>query len=585
MTERTITFIINGFKQTARVAEDAFLLDFLREDLGLTGTKRGCGRGECGACTVLIDGQPIASCIYPAVKADGRAIMTVEGLGTRNYLHPLQTWFLKLGAVQCGFCTPGLLMSSKVLLDRNANPSAEEVRLAISGNLCRCTGYQKVVEAVLAAAAELRGELPPGRKDIEGEEVLGRSLIKVDGIPKVMGVARYADDLKRQGMLYGAMVVSPHPHAKVLTIDIGPAMTMDGVIAVLTAKDVPGPNSYGIIVKDQHFLAQDKVRYAGDPVAVVIARDKGLARQAAKKVHVNYEILPNLFDPREAMKSSSVKIHEGGNILIHRKIRKGNVNEGFKKADVVVSRQFVTQTVEHAYIEPEAALAYWEGEMLVIHCCSQGPHYHRQEIARMLNFPVSRVRVIQATTGGGFGGKLDLSLQHFVALGTYVTGRPVKMVWTREESFRTSTKRHAFYLDYRMGATKDGRLTAAYAEIFGNTGAYASFGPAVITRSATMALGPYDCPNVHVDAYGIYTNTQIAGAMRGFGAPQMSPCHEPLLDEIARQCGLSPVEIRRINMVRPGSCTVTQQVLEAGVGALETLERVVAEIGLEERGR
>lgn len=203
----------------------------------------------------------------------------------------------------------------------------------------------------------------------------------------------------------------------------------------------------------------------------------------------------------------------------------------------------------------------------------------------MLNLPVSRVRVIQATTGGGFGGKLDLSLQHFVSLGAYVTGHPVKMVWTREESFRTSTKRHAFYLNYRMGASKDGRLTAAYAEIIGNTGAYASFGPAVITRSATMALGPYDCPNVHVDAYGVYTNTQIAGAMRGFGAPQMSPCHEPLLDEIARKCGLSPVEIRRRNMVHPGSCTVTQQVLEAGVGALETLEQVVATMGVEERLR
>ena len=203
----------------------------------------------------------------------------------------------------------------------------------------------------------------------------------------------------------------------------------------------------------------------------------------------------------------------------------------------------------------------------------------------MLGFPVSRVRVIQATTGGGFGGQIDLSVQHLAALGTYVTGRPVKMVWTREESFRTSTKRHPFYLDYRMGATRDGRLTAARAEIIGNTGAYASFGPAVLTRSATMALGPYDCPNVHVDSYGIYTNIQISGAMRGFGAPQMSPCHEFLMDEIGRKCGLSPVEIRRINMLRPGLSTVTQQVLEAGIGALETLERVVAEMETEKKGR
>ncbi|MBW1713660.1 MAG: molybdopterin-dependent oxidoreductase, partial [Deltaproteobacteria bacterium] len=228
--------------------------------------------------------------------------------------------------------------------------------------------------------------------------------------------------------------------------------------------------------------------------------------------------------------------------------------------------------------EPEAALACWDGDMMVVECCSQGPHYHRNELARLLNLPISRVRVIQAATGGAFGGKIDLLHQHFVALGTFVTGRPVKMVWSRQESFTTSTKRHAFHLNYRFGATKEGRLVAAYAEIIGNTGAYASFAHAVLTRSATMALGPYDCPNVHVDSYAVYTNTQVSGAMRGFGAPQMSPCHEPLLDEIARRCNLTPVEIRRLNMVRPGSTTVTQQVLEAGVGALETLERVAAEM-------
>ena len=579
MDKRTIIFTLNGIKQTVAVADHLLLLDLLREELGLTGTKRGCGNGECGACTVLVDGRPIASCLYPAIKAEDRVITTVEGLGTQNHLHPIQSWFLKLGAIQCGFCTPGILMSAKALLDANPKPTGEDVRKAISGNLCRCTGYPKVVEAILAAAAEQRGESPPERKDSGGEGSLGRSIVRVDGLPKAMGTALFADDLKRPGMLYGAMISSPHAHARILSIDINPALTLDGVVAVLTAKDVPGPNSYGIIRKDQSFLGDKKVRYIGDPVAVVLAKDQHVARMATRAVRVNYETLPAVFDPREAMKPEAIKIHENGNILIHCKIRKGNIQEGFRHAEVVVAREFVTQTVEHAYIEPEAALAYWDGETLVVHCCSQGPHYHRQEIARMLNLPVSRVRIIQATTGGGFGGKIDLSVQHFVALGTYVTGLPVKMTWTREESFRTSTKRHAFYLKYRMGATGDGRLTAADAEIIGNTGSYASFGPAVITRSATMALGPYDCPNVHVDAYGIYTNRQISGAMRGFGAPQMSPCHEPLMDEIGRRCGLSPVEIRRINIVRPGSSTLTQQILEAGVGAMETLERVVAESG------
>ena len=574
MNKRTIEFSINGKLRSAVVFDDDMLLKFLREDLGLTGTKQGCGNGECGACTVLINGVPLAACLYPAVKVDGQTLETVEGLGENNRLHPLQRWFLKLGAVQCGFCTPGLLMSAKAILDTDPDPTPDQIKEAISGNLCRCTGYQKVVEAIRAAAAEMRGETPADRTDRVGNGALGRSIEKVDGIPKVMGTAKFAADLSQPGMLWGAMVVSPHPHAEIRDIDTTGAMQLDGVVTVLTAADVPGASHYGTIRKDQPYFAIDRVRYAGEPVAVVIAQNERVARRAAKEVRVAYNLLPPLFDPISAMKPDAVQIHESGNILLQRKIRKGSVDQGFHEADVIVERSFVTQTVDHAYIEPEAAIAYQEGNMLIVHCCSQGPHYHRNEIARMLGFPVSRVRVIQAVTGGAFGGKIDLLLQHFVALGAHVTGKPVKMVWTREESFRTSTKRHAFYMKYRLGATRDGRLTAAKAEVIGNTGAYASFGPAVITRSATMALGPYDCPNVHVDAYGVYTNTQISGAMRGFGAPQMSPCHEPLIDEIGRRCGLSPVEIRRLNMVRPGSATVTQQILKAGVGALETLERV-----------
>lgn len=578
MTKTTITFGVNSVMRTVSVAEDALLLEVLREDLGLTGTKEGCGNGECGACTVLIDGQPVASCIYPAKAAHGRSVETIEGLGAQNRLHPLQSWFLKLGAVQCGFCTPGLLVTCKALLDQIPNPSPEQVREAITGNLCRCTGYTKVVEAVVAAAAELRGEPPDAPRDPPGCPPVGRSLVKVDALPKVLGSAMFAADLSRSEMLHAAMVVSPHPHARILSIDPETALAFAGVHRVITAQDIPGETSYGVIVKDQPFLAREVVRYSGEPVAVVVAESHRLARLAAGEVRVRYEELAAVFDPREAMCADATKVHEKGNVLLYRKIRKGNVDEGFAQADVVVDRSFVTPVVDHAYIEPEAALAYWDGQMLVVECCSQGPHYLRHEIARMLGFPISRVRVIQATTGAGFGGKIDLLLQHFVALGTYLTGRPVKMVWSREESLRTSTKRHAFSLQYTFGARLDGRLIAAKAEIVGNTGAYASFGPAVLTRSATMALGPYDCPNVWVDAYAVYTHTPIAGAMRGFGAPQMSPCHEPLMDEIARKCGLSPVEVRRINMVRPGSSTVTQQVLEAGVGALETLERVTSHL-------
>lgn len=579
-----VEFTVNGVPRKVSAYPGMMLLDALRDDLGLTGTKKGCGGGECGACTVLLDGEPVASCLYPVHKAADRVVETIEGLGTQTSLHPLQKWFLHLGAVQCGFCTPGVLMSAKALLDANPSPTEMDVREALSGNLCRCTGYRKIVDAVLAAAAELRGEEVADRPDRDKSGGLGRSLIKVDGVPKVLGTAHFAADLYRPGMLFGAMVASTVAHGRILRIDPSAALAMPGVVRVLTSTDIPGALTYGTVIKDTPFLAKDKVRYLGEPVAVVLAGDEHTARKAAALVRVDYQELPAVFDPREAMKPGAPLVHEGGNILKHAKIRKGNVEEGFAQAAHIVTRQFVTQMAEHAYIEPEAGIAYWEGETLVVQACSQGPHYHRGEIARMLNLPVSRVRMIQTTTGGGFGGKIDLSLQHMVALGAFLTGQPVKMVWTREESIRTSTKRHPFYLDYKMGAARNGRLVAAKAEIVGNTGAYSSFGPAVLTRSATMSLGPYDCPNVHVDAYAVYTNIQIAGAMRGFGAPQMSPCHEPLMDELARLCGISPIDFRRVNMVRPGSSTVTQQMLEAGVGALATLDKVVAAAGLEGKG-
>lgn len=574
-----IKFTLNGRPRTVTAAGDAVLLELLRDDLGLTGTKEGCGDGECGACTVLLDGQPVTSCLVPASSIEGRQVEIIEGMGERQKLHALQKQFLEQGAVQCGFCTPSMLMSSLALIRDNPSPSEADVRQAIVGNLCRCTGYVKIVRAVLAAAAELRGETVPQREDMGKTGALGKSVKRLDGIDKVMGTAKFAADISRPNMLHAAMVLSPHPHARILKIDPGPALEIEGVERVLTAADIPGKAKYGVIVKDMPFLPVDKVRFVGEAVAVVLAESPRLARIAAKQVKVEYEPLPAIFDPREAMQPEALLVHERGNILLHRKIRKGDIEEGFAKADHIVERSFKTQTMDHAYLEPEAALSYLDGNLLVVECCSQGAHYHRVEVARMLNLPVSQVRVIQAVTSGGFGGKMDLLLQHFVALGTYVTGRPVKMVWSRGESLTTSTKRHAFYLKYRFGADRNGRLTAAQAEVIGNTGAYASFGPAVLTRSATMALGPYDCPNVWVDAYAIYTNTQISGAMRGFGAPQMSPCHEPMLDEIARLCGISPVEMRRRNLVRVGSSTVTQQVLTAGVGALETLEKVAERAG------
>jgi CO/xanthine dehydrogenase Mo-binding subunit len=465
-----------------------------------------------------------------------------------------------------------LILSSKALLDRNPRPSEQEIRLAISGNLCRCTGYTKVVEAIDAAARELRGEaIARDRREPETGSI-GRSIIKIDAMPKVTGKAVYADDITFPNMLFASVLRSPFPSAEILSIDCSEARSLPGVRVVLTAKDIPGPNRYGELVKDQRYLAEDKVRYVGDPVAVVAAETKALSRQSLEKIYVDYRKLPEVFDPEEAMKPGAPLVHETGNVLHHRKIRKGNIEEGFAEATIIVEKTFRSQTVEHAYIEPEAAVAYMDRGQMVVHCCTQSPHYVRGEIASMLRLPVNKVRIIRATTGGGFGGKGELSAQPYAALCAYITGQPVKHVFTREESVIATSKRHAFNLYYRFGASRNGRLTAAHVTIIGNGGAYASLGPAVLTRSATMAIGPYECPNVYVDAYEVYTNYPIGGAMRGFGAPQMAPCHEAIMDEIARRCGLSPIEIRRRNMLRPGSSTVTNQILEHGVGALGTLE-------------
>jgi CO/xanthine dehydrogenase Mo-binding subunit/aerobic-type carbon monoxide dehydrogenase small subunit (CoxS/CutS family) len=575
MNKRRIQLTVNDLIREAWISEDTMLLDLIRDQLGLTGAKRGCGKGECGACTVLVDGLPIMSCIYPAIKVEGRSILTIEGLGDQKRLHPLQKKFIERGAVQCGFCTPGLILSSKALLDKNPQPSEYEIRLAISGNLCRCTGYTKVVEAIEASADELMGKMASIERQEPTTGSIGRSVIRVDGIPKVTGKAIFADDIYMPNMLFTSVLRSPHPCAHIVSIDYSEVKKLPEVRAILTAKDIPGSNRYGVIVKDQQYLAEERVRFVGDPIAVVAAETKELARKALKKIHVDYKILPAVFDPEEAMEPGAPQVHQNGNILHHRKIRKGNIEDGFDKADIIIEKSFRSQTAEHAYIEPEAAIAYMDHGQMVVHCCTQAPHYTRSEIAGMLRSPISKVRIIQATTGGGFGGKADLSAQPYAALCSYITGQPVKYVLTREESIFSTTKRHAFNLYYKFGATKEGKLIAARVVIIGNTGAYASFGPAVLTRSATMALGPYDCPNVHIDAYAIYTNYPIGGAMRGFGAPQMAPCHEAIMDEIGRKCGLSPIEIRRRNMLHPGSATVTNQILEHGIGALKTLEEAV----------
>ncbi|NMB35225.1 MAG: molybdopterin-dependent oxidoreductase [Firmicutes bacterium] len=580
MAKKQLTFELNGKTVEVEVNPETLLLDVLREDLKLTGTKRGCGNGECGACTVLVDGEPITSCIYPALKVQGKKVLTVEGLGKEGKLHPLQKNFLSEGAVQCGFCTPGMLLTAKALLDKTPRPTEKEIHEAISGNLCRCTGYKKIVQAIDKTASEVyTGAVSGAEKERDkqaGPGAIGKSIARKEGVSKVLGRSKFAADLHFPGMLHAKVLRSAYPHALLKGIDTGRARNIPGVEAVLTAEDVPGTNSVGYIIKDQQVFAKDKVRFMGEPLAVVAATTEKIAEEALKEIVVDYEPLPVLSTPEEALADKAPLIHDQGNVLLTRKVRRGDPEKAFKQAYIIVEDTFKTQMVEHAYIEPEAGVALIEDDIVVVYAVSQGVHYHQEEIAAVLNLPLNKVRTIQTTTGGAFGGKVDLNVHVYVALLAQKTGLPVKMVYSREESIVASTKRHPFTMTYKMGADREGKLIAAEITMIADTGAYASYGPATLTRAVTLAVGPYVVPNIKIDACAVYTNNLICGAMRGFGVPQIAVAHEGMMDRLAGELGISPLEMRRRNIYKEGSVSSSGQTLKA-VGIGRTLEAAVQE--------
>ena len=574
--------VVNGKSVIADIPASLRLIDFLRDVLGLTGTKEGCGEGECGACTVLVNGKTVNSCLMLAVQAQGKEIVTIEGVSENGAENPIQQSFIEHGAVQCGYCTPGMVLAAKALLDKNPNPTRQEIAEALSGNVCRCTGYEKIIDAVAAAAKKmsfLKGEEQNCEQQqavsIENSKnVVGKSVSKKDAAEKVAGKSLFAADIKMEGMLYAKVLRSSYAHALVKKIDVSKARLLPGVVAVLTHEDIPGTNVFGIIVKDEAVLVVDKVRCRGDALALVAAESEDIASKALDLIEVDYEELPAVFSPIDAMRDDAPCVHKGGNILAADKIRKGDVDKALESCDVVVTNSYRTQLVEHCYIEPEAGIAYMDGDTVVIKVSTQNPHYDRKDIAANLAVPLNKVRVIQATTGGGFGGKLDISTQIYLALLALKTGRPVRMVYDREESFVASSKRHPFFIEYTSGATKDGLLKAVKVKFICDTGAYASYGPATMKRALVHATGPYEVPNVSVDGYCVYTNNTKAGAMRGFGVPQMAFAHESQMDALAEKLGISPLEIRLKNALRQGSTTATGQLLKESVGLVQTIESV-----------
>lgn len=573
MEEISVKLSVNGNPVLYAGDPKRTLLDFLREDLGLMGSKNGCGTGHCGACTVIIDGKAKRSCLIRMAKTDRVTVETIEGISQGDSLHPLQTAFVNYGAIQCGFCTPGMIMSAKALLDGNQDPSEEDIRKALKHNICRCTGYKKIISAVLAAAASIRTGTPLKlATEIKG---IGTPAIRKDAVEKALGNPLYTDDFHVPGALHGELVLSTCAHGEILSIDTGAAKQMEGVAAVLTADDIPGTNLIGIITKKQPVLAGKKVRYIGDAVALVLAETPEQARAAADAVKVAYHELPVIIDMIEARDRKDVSIHDSGNMLSDLHIKRGDVNKGFAQADVIVEKTIKLPAIEHAYLEPDAVYSVpGEDGTIIVYTQSQSSFSHREEIAANLGLPEEKVRVITRTTGGAFGGREEPTIQVHAALGTLVTGRPVRMIMSRYDVLLRTSKRHAEILNYRLGATFDGMITAFMADIIADTGAYPSAGEAVILRSVLFAPGPYEIPNADIYGCAVYTNTTPAGAMRGFGSNQPAIASEVLMDMLAEKLEMDPIDLRIKNGLTEGKQTVGGQYLTESVGLIPTLEKV-----------
>ena len=582
MTVLTIT--VNQHDYQVDVPESRTLAHLLRYDLGLTGTKIGCEEAECGICTVLVDGVPVDSCIYPAFKAQGRQITTIEGLADGETLHPLQENFVNHGAVQCGFCTPGLIMNATALIDSNPDPSDDAIKSALKDSLCRCTGYSSVMQAIKSAARVKRGLPPlPVNDPVVDEpmDVISRSVPPQEVVEKVTGRAKFTDDYTFPGMLIGRTLRSPYPHAKVIGINTDAAKALPGVHAVLTAADVPGENKHGLVHRDWDVLCGDVVRYVGDAVAIVAADSEEIAEAALRLIEVEYEPLPVVADPVYAHTPEAPVLHPNhptGNLLKHIKVRHGDVEQGFADADVIVEREYHTPTTEHAFLEPECAIGVPKGcidhEKLTVYVGSQIPYQDRNQIALAMQLPEEDVRVIGTLIGGGFGGKEDIAGQIHVAMLATVTGKPVKMLYSRQESLIFHPKRHATIIRIKTGAKRDGRLTAVEATLYGDGGAYASLSDKVMTRATTHATGPYNVPNAKIDCYAMYTNNVPSGAFRGFGVTQSAFAVEQNMDMIAEALNIDPLELRRINAQTVGVTTATGQLLRESVGLLETIQDV-----------
>jgi CO/xanthine dehydrogenase Mo-binding subunit/aerobic-type carbon monoxide dehydrogenase small subunit (CoxS/CutS family) len=562
-----IAFSVNGKNVTAAVSPTERLSKILRERLGLTGTKVGCDAGDCGACTVLLDGEPVCSCLIAAGQIEGHEITTVEGLAARVPIHDqLQKSFLRHGAAQCGACTPGMLVSATALLERAAEPSESEVMDAIGGVLCRCTGYRKIITAIQDACSGKIAEPSP----LAGKAV-GSRLVRLDGQSKVDGTEIFGADEIPIGALVVHAIRSPYQRARFSFGDLDAFVAAHpGIHRVLTAKDIPGENRYGVIPRfaDQPVFAKVEARFRGEAVAAVVGEADAIDALDYANFPVAWEQLPGLTTIAAALAPDAERIHPGreNNVLVRGRVVRGDVERALAEADVVMEDEYETGFIEHAYIEPEAGFARRVNDQIEIQACTQAPYMDRADIAQILGIAPEAVRIIPTAVGGGFGAKLDLSVQPFVALAAWHLRQPVRMVYSRSESIISTTKRHPSHIRLRVGANRDGKLTAMDFAADFNTGAYSSWGPTVAARVPVHASGPYCVPHYRALTRAVHTHLVPTGAFRGFGVPQTAIAQEQLYDDLADRLGIDRLEFRILNALDNQTPTVTGQVLGAGVG-------------------
>ncbi|HZU99935.1 MAG TPA: selenium-dependent xanthine dehydrogenase [Planctomycetota bacterium] len=571
---KTLSFTLNGKAVTTECVAGESLLEVLRERLGVTSPKDGCSpQGQCGCCLALVEGKPLVTCAMPAEKAQGKTVLTLEGL-TDEERERIARSFVSVAGLQCGFCIPGIALRAKSVIDKNPDPSAEEIEKALDVHLCRCTGYVRIVEAIQTAARSKReGKMP--EVDLDG--ALGCNLGRYQGLEGTLGDRPYVDDLKRPGMLLGALKLSEHARARIKKIDVSRAVAMPGVRAVVTAADVPGERYYGLLYNDwPGFIAVgEETHCTGDVVAAVAAVDYRTAREACEAITVDYEVLPPLIEAEKALLADAPQVGPHGNLLSESRIQRGDVEAALAKSAFVVEETFRTQRIEHAYLEPESCLAEPTREGKIrIYTQGQGVFDDRRQCARFLGVREEDLEVELVPNGGAFGGKEDMSCQAQTALLCKVTGVPVKVRLTREESIRIHPKRHPIRMHYKVGCDAQGKLTAVRARMLGDSGAYASVGGKVLERAAGHACSAYDVPNVDVVAQAVYTNNPPCGAMRGFGANQAAFAMESIVDMLAAKVGMDPWEIRYKNALQVGSSFTTGQILEKSVGLKKTLEAV-----------